>query len=134
MMNHTYQPAYAASLLRLTLGIVLLAHSLYLKLFIYTLPGTAEAFASLGLPPALAYVVFAIEVISGISLIIGFNTRLFCLLSFPILLGATWAHYNNGWLFTNTGGGWEYPLVLSIMLIIQVLLGNGAYAITQDKN
>jgi putative oxidoreductase len=47
----------------------------------------------------------------------------------PVLLGATWAHAGNGWLFTATGGGWEYPLFLSLTAVVQALLGDGAYAL-----
>jgi putative oxidoreductase len=47
---------YGALLLRLTLGIAFLAHSLYLKLFIFTMDGTVHFFESLGLPDLLAWV------------------------------------------------------------------------------
>lgn len=128
-MKLLYQPAYAALLLRITLGAVIIAHSLYLKLFIFTLPGTAAFFTSLGLYPGLAYLVFIIESICGISLIIGYQTRIMAILLIPVLLGATWAHFSSGWLFTNTGGGWEYPLVLVAITVVQLLLGDGAYSI-----
>ncbi|MEZ8823252.1 DoxX family protein [Vibrio amylolyticus] len=117
-------------ILRISLGSVLLSHSLYLKMIVFTLAGTAQYFSSIGLPEALAYIVFVVEAISGASLILGFNTRLFSALVIPILLGATWAHYSNGWLFTNSGGGWEYPLFLSLMAVSQLTLGGGSYAIT----
>lgn len=48
---------YAALVLRVSLGVMYIAHSLVLKHFTYTLPGTAQFFESLGLPAALAYVV-----------------------------------------------------------------------------
>ena len=35
---------YAALILRLTLGVMFIAHSLVLKHFTYTLPGTAQFF------------------------------------------------------------------------------------------
>jgi len=111
------------------LGVVLLAHSVYLKLFVFTLPGTADFFISIGLPGSLAYFVFLIEAIAGVALILGVKTRLFSALIIPILLGATWAHASNGWLFTNTGGGWEYPLVLTLMALVQLNLGEGKYAL-----
>ena len=44
------QVQYAAFLLRLALGAMFLAHSVILKLFVFTLPGTAGFFQSLGLP------------------------------------------------------------------------------------
>ncbi|HEU0204460.1 MAG TPA: hypothetical protein VFR86_28960, partial [Burkholderiaceae bacterium] len=47
----------------------------------------------------------------------------------PILLGATWAHAGNGWVFSGNGGGWEYPVFLTIASAVQALLGAGAYAL-----
>jgi len=122
-------PALGGFVTRIGLGSVLIAHSLYLKLFIFTLPGTAQFFGSLGLPAALAYVVFAIEAVAGIALVLGYATRLAALASIPVLLGATWAHLGAGWLFTNSGGGWEYPLFLTVIAIAQVFLGPGAFAL-----
>jgi hypothetical protein len=46
-----------------------------------------------------------------------------------VLLGATWAHAGNGWLFTSPNGGWEYPAFWTVALVIQALLGDGAYAL-----
>lgn len=115
------QSQLSALILRISLGIIMLAHSLYLKLIVFTLPGTAKFFASIGLPESLAYIVFAIETLAGIALIIGYQARIAALSLIPVLLGATWAHINNGWLFTNTGGGWEYPLLLTILAIVLLL-------------
>jgi putative oxidoreductase len=120
---------YAALLLRLSLCVMFLAHSLWLKLFVFTLPGTAQFFASIGLPPALAYIVFAAEAIGGVALILGIATRAVALALIPVLLGATWAHAGNGWLFTNANGGWEYPLFLTLATAVQALLGDGAWAL-----
>lgn len=123
---------YGAMLLRISLGIVILAHSAYLKLVVFTLPGTAQFFTSIGLPGPLAYIVFTVEVIAGVALILGTYTRCAALALIPIALGATWAHFDAGWLFSNEGGGWEYPLFLSIALAVQALLGNGAYALQKS--
>ena len=42
----------------------------------------------------------------------------------PILVGALWAHAGNGWVFSNEGGGWEYPLFL-IAVSLAVALNPG---------
>lgn len=123
-----YAP-YAALLLRVGLGTMFIAHSLWLKLFVFTLPGTAQFFGSIGLPPVLAYVVFALEALGGVALILGIATRAVALALIPVLLGATWAHAGNGWLFTNANGGWEYPLFLTLATAVQALLGGGAWAL-----
>ncbi|MDQ8023619.1 MAG: DoxX family protein [Moraxellaceae bacterium] len=114
--------------LRVALGTLLLAHGL-LKLVVFTLPGTAGFFASIGLPGFLAYPVVFGEVLGGIALIAGFQTRLVSLLALPILLGAAWAHAGNGWVFSAPNGGWEFPVYLVVLAAAQALLGSGAYAI-----
>ncbi len=128
-MNQFLSFDVGAFILRLSLGGVLLAHSAYLKLFVFGLPGTAAYFGSIGLPQGLAYLVFGLEVASGIALIVGFHTRYFSIIIIPVLLGATWAHLPSGWLFTNTGGGWEYPLFLAIIAFVQASIGDGKYVL-----
>jgi putative oxidoreductase len=119
---------YAALVLRLSLGTMFVAHAL-LKLVVFTLPGTAQFFQSMGLPGPLAYAVFAAELVGGLLLIAGVGTRAASAALVPVLLGATWAHAGNGWLFSAPGGGWEYPAFLTVATVVQALLGNGAYAL-----
>jgi len=118
-----------ALVLRLSLGTIFIAHSLYLKLVVFTLPGTAQFFASIGLPGYLAYLVFAGEAVGGLALVLGVYARFAALALVPIALGATWAHLGAGWLFSNQGGGWEYPLFLSLALLVQYLVGDGRYTL-----
>ena len=127
-MTDTTTAPYGALLLRLALGTMFVAHAL-LKYFVFTLPGTAKFFASIGFPEWLGYVVFMAELGGGVMLIAGVYTRAVALALVPILLGATWTHAGNGWLFTAPNGGWEYPLFLSVATFVQVLLGDGAFAL-----
>ncbi len=119
---------YAALLLRLALGTMFVAHAL-LKVFVFTLPGTVQFFESLGLPAALAYATVAAELAGGILLILGIGTRWVAVALIPFLLGATWVHLGNGWLFSAPKGGWEYPVFLTIAAAAQALLGDGAFAL-----
>jgi putative oxidoreductase len=120
---------YAALLLRLTLGGLFLAHA-GLKLVVFTPAGTAKFFGSVGLPPELAYVVMAAEIAAGIALILGVFTRWVALASTPILLGAiVTVHGAAGFFFSNPHGGWEYPAFWMVALLVQALLGDGAYAL-----
>ena len=119
---------YAALVLRLSLGTMFVAHAL-LKLLVFTLPGTAQFFQSIGLPGVLGYAVFAAELVGGLLLIAGVGTRWVAAALVPVLLGATWAHAGNGWLFSAPNGGWEYPAFLTVATVVQALLGNGAYAL-----
>ena len=126
-MNDARLTGYAALLLRVTLGTLFVAHAL-LKYFVFTLPGTAQFFASLGLPGALGYVTFAAELVGGLMLIAGVKVRAVSLALVPVLLGATWAHAGNGWVFSAPNGGWEYPAFWTVTLVVQALLGAGAFA------
>ena len=120
---------YAALLLRLTLGLLFLAH-VSLKLFVFTPAGTAKFFGSVGLPGELAYVVIAAELLAAVALILGIWTRLVAIAAIPILLGAIFTvHGAAGFFFNNPNGGWEYPAFWSVALIVQALLGDGAYAL-----
>ena len=124
---------YAALILRVTLGVMFIAHSLVLKYFTFTLPGTAQFFESLGLPGALAYVTFWAELIGGSALVAGIATRWVALALIPILVGATAVHIGNGWVFSAANGGWEYPAFLIAASLVQALLGDGKFAITLKK-
>ena len=120
---------YAALVLRVSLGVMYIAHSLVLKHFTFTLTGTAQFFESLGLPGALAYVTFWAELIGGVLLVAGVGTRVVALALIPILLGATWVHAGNGWVFSAANGGWEYPAFLIAASLVLALLGNGRFAV-----
>ncbi len=111
----------AAALLRVSLGVMFVAHSVVLKLFVYGLAGTAGYFESIGLPGALAYVVFAAEAVGGVLLIANVATGWVSLALIPILGGALWAHAGNGWVFSNANGGWEYPLFLIVVSVAVAL-------------
>ena len=120
---------YAATLLRVSLGAMFIAHSLVLKYLTFTLPGTAQFFQSLGLPATLAYATFWAELVGGVLLVAGVGTRWVALALIPILAGATWVHAGNGWVFNAPSGGWEYPVFLMVASIVQALLGDGRYAL-----
>ena len=133
MIGHRTAP-YAALVLRVSLGVMYIAHSLVLKHFMYTLPGTAQFFASIGLPAALAYLTFWGELVGGVALVAGIGTRIVALGLIPILLGATWVHAGNGWVFSAANGGWEYPVFLIAASVVAALLGDGRYAVSNLFN
>jgi putative oxidoreductase len=128
MIDHRTAP-YAATVLRAALGVMFVAHAL-LKYSVFTLPGTAKFFESLGLPGPLAYATFAAELAGGALILAGLGTRWVSLALVPVLLGATWAHAGNGWLFTSANGGWEYPAFLAVAAVVQALLGDGKFAVS----
>ena len=120
---------YAAFVLRASLGAMFIAHSLILKHFMFTLPGTAQFFESLGLPGALAYLTFWAELLGGLALVAGIGTRWVAIALVPILVGAAWVHGGNGWVFSAPNGGWEYPVFLIVASLVQALLGDGRFAL-----
>lgn len=69
-MIKTSTAPYAALLLRVSLGVLFLAH-VALKVFVFTIPGFVGYFASLGLPAIAAYAVIALEFFGGVALILG---------------------------------------------------------------
>ena len=128
MINQNTAP-YAALVLRLSLGVMFIAHAL-LKIVVFTVPGTVQFFESVGFPGFFAHVTIAAELGAGVLLVAGFATRWVALATIPILLGAAWVHLPNGWVFSAQGGGWEYPVFLAVAAFVQFLLGDGAYALS----
>ena len=123
----------AATLLRISLGVMFLTHSVVLKLFTFGLAGTAGYFASIGLPAALAYVVFGAELVGGVLLLANVATGWVALALIPILGGALWVHASNGWVFSNAGGGWEYPLFLILVSVVVALQAFAARATATQR-
>jgi putative oxidoreductase len=120
---------YGALLLRLALGTLFLAHGL-LKLLVHKPAGTAAYFRSLGLPGFVGYLTMAAELGGGTLLILGVATSLVALALVPLILGTIYkVHGSKGWLFTNEGGGWEFPAFWAVALLVQALLGSGAYSL-----
>ena len=133
-MNVERNKEYGIALLRISLGVMFIAHSVLLKYFTFTLAGTAGYFESIGLPGFLGYVVFGMEAVGGILLVLGVRTREVAAALIPILVGALWVHAGNGWVFSNAGGGWEFPLYLIVLSAAQVLLGEGAFALKRSSD
>lgn len=120
---------YAAFLLRVSMGVMLLAHGLLLKMMTFGLAGTMGFFGSIGYPPLLGAVVAIAEIAAGLALLGGVWVRLASLLMVPIMIGATIQHAPAGWLFSAQGGGWEFPAFWTVALLVQAGLGAGAFAL-----
>ena len=120
-MNST---AAGITLIRVSLGIMWIAHAL-LKLFVFTLAGTANYFESIGFAGELAYPVFVAELIGGIALVLGVYARQVSLLLIPVMMVAAWVHLPNGWTHTSTNGGWEYPVFLIFASLAIWLMEDG---------
>ena len=124
---------YAALLLRVSLGVMFLAHA-GLKVFVFTVPGFVGYFASLGFPAVVAYAVLALELFGGLALILGIYAPLVALPLAVEMLGTIFlAHGANGWLFSSKGGGWEFPAFWTVGLVVLYLLGDGAMELRPAK-
>ena len=128
MIDATSSP-YAATLLRVALGVLFLAHC-WLKLVVYKPAGTVQYFESIGQPGGLAYATILAELGGGVALIVGIWPRIVALALVPLILGTIYAvHGKAGWLFTNKDGGWEYPAFWAVALVVSFLLGDGAWTL-----
>ncbi len=133
-MNPSFSSAapYGVTLLRVSLGVMWVAHAL-LKLLVFTLPGTAQYFVSIGFPGVLAYPVFAAELLGGLALVFGWYARQAALALVPVMAVAAWVHAPNGWVHTSAGGGWEYPVFLVAASLALWLIGDGAAALRRSR-
>jgi putative oxidoreductase len=121
--------SYGTFLLRAALGVMFLAHGL-MKLLVFKPSGTVAYFRSLNLPGVFAYFTILGEVGGGLLLLVGFLTSIVSILLIPLVLGTiVIVHGKKGWLFSNEGGGWEYPAFWSVTLVVQAMLGSGAYSL-----
>jgi putative oxidoreductase len=124
---------FAALILRLALGVMLLAHA-GLKVFVFTLPGFIKFFASLGLSEWFAYAILALEVVGGIALILGVLARWVALVVAGEFVGIiVMVQGAKGWVFSNPGGGWEFPAFVIAAAVALALLGDGAYALMRSS-
>ena len=129
MMSRADLIPYGILLLRLALGVMFLAHGL-LKLLVFKPAGTAAYFRSLGLPGVIGYLTIMAELGGGTLLVLGVATSLIAIALVPLVLGTiVMVHGAKGWMFSNEGGGWEYPAFWAVALVVQAALGSGAYSL-----
>jgi putative oxidoreductase len=121
--------ALSALLLRVLLGSLFVAH-LYWKFAIF--PGGLHAWwtglVRQGYPAFVPAYVLSAEFAGALFLVPGILTRLVAVYALPMMLGAAqfWL-VRKGFYFT--GGGAELPLVWAAVLAIQVVAGDGAWAL-----
>lgn len=117
---------YAALLLRLVLGSLFILH-LYWKFTIRGFDNWMNGLHDAGYPlPVVIYVLCA-ESAGALLLIPGIATRWVSLFAIPLMVGASqyWL-VRKGFYFTVAGA--ELPMLWGFALLVQALLGDGAYA------
>jgi len=133
MMIDLATAPYAAFFLRLSLGIMFIAHALFNGVF--TLRETTAFFRSVGLAGWFVHAVIAVELVGGACLILGIVPRYVALLLIPEILGTiVKVHGKNGWRFTDKGGGWEFPAFWAAALFVLFLLGDGVFTLVPSPS
>jgi putative oxidoreductase len=118
---------YGIFLLRVAIGIDWIVHA-FLKT--YRGMNTHEALlAKNGITPLLAWPTFSLEVIGGVAILLGWYTRQWAAFLLIFLSVVIWIKWPVGWLYSNAGGGWEYPLLWLVAQAALVLAGSGAFAL-----
>lgn len=119
-----------AMILRVLLGITFLAHGV--AKYQGGISNITGWFESIGIPGYMAYVVATIELIGGITLILGFGTRIVSALLAILLLVATFKVKLAAGFFGN-GQMAGYELDLSLIGIAIYLFLNGSYKLSIDS-
>jgi len=120
---------YAALFLRVTLGLLAIAH-IYWKFFIRPdgLDGWWNGLTMAGYPNWVIVYVLSGEFLGAVCLIPGIYTRWVALYTMPLIVGAAqfWLT-RKGFFFTVSGA--EFPLLWTVALLVQAGIGDGAYAL-----
>lgn len=132
-MPKTSAPSAAASwgllVLRVVVGAIFVAHGAQ-KIFEYTLPGTTQSFAGMGvpLPEIAAPVVAFVELIGGGMLVVGLFTRLAgILLAVDMVVALVLVHLPAGlWV---TEGGYEFVALLGAAALALAFAGAGRFSV-----
>jgi putative oxidoreductase len=128
----THLAPYGIFLLRFTLGIAWIAHAL-----LKTSRGmeTTEAlFLKNGIPQILAWPVFTMEVVGGLCIVLGLYSRQWLIALFPAIVAVIWIKWPVGWVYSNPGGGYEFPLFWTMTQFGAILLGDGKWAIDKSHS
>lgn len=122
---------YGLFLLRIVLGFDWIVHA-FLKT--YRGMNTHEALlAANGITPLLAWPTFSLEVIGGVCIMLGLYARQWAAFLLIFLCVVVWVKWPVGWLYSNKGGGFEYPLLWLFAQAAFVLVGDGAFALRRAK-
>lgn len=122
----------ALVILRLTCGLMIMAHG-YNHIFGGgKIQGTAGWFASLGMKPGIlhAWLASVTELGAGVLLVLGLLTPLAAagLMSVMIVAWVT-AHRSNGFFIFKPGQGWEYVAFIALTALALGALGAGEWSL-----
>lgn len=129
---------FSLTILRLTLGLVMLPHGLQ-KVFGlfggYGFSGTMHFFTeTMGIPYVFALLAILAESLGAVGLITGFLTRISAFgVGVTIAVGAVMVHIPNGffmnWFGNQAGEGFEYHILVVGMALTLILAGGGRWSV-----
>lgn len=122
---------YSYAIIRFVVGAVLIYHG-YGKLFGGHIGAVAQyVTAPMKLPDPLAWAYFIglLEFVGGAFLALGFLTRPIALMLTVEFIIITYWHHANGYTFANPHGGFEYPLLLTLIYAAIFFRGAGRCSI-----
>lgn len=128
-MNRSNLTTTAITILRIVTGIVFAAHG-WQKFNEWTIAGTQESFAQMGVPAAsvAAPIVATLELAGGIALMLGVLARVFAALLALNMLGALFLVHVDGGIFASNGG-FELVLLLAAAATSVALVGAGRISV-----
>lgn len=129
---HTPSPTVRSGALlvaRIILGVILIAHGLQ-KFTEWTLAGTGQAFASMGVPmPGTSATIAAlVELVGGVLLILGAFTPIVGLVVFLEMLGAAVLVHLAGGVFV-ANNGWELVGAIGAGALALAAVGAGKWSV-----
>jgi len=123
----------ALLLLRLALGGIMWAHGAQKLLGLFGghgPQGFVRFVTSLDMPPALGWLVIAIEFFGGIAIVLGVLSRLAALgFAVEMVMAVAKVHWTSGFFLGPKNTGFEYALVLFVVALVLFLTGPGRYAL-----
>ena len=122
---------YSYAIIRFIAGAILINHG-YNKLFVTRVGPVADhVVTALGLPMPLAwaYLLGVLECFGGAALAVGLLTRPLALMLTIEFIVITFWHSGNGFAFSSPHGGYEYPLVLTVVYAAIFFRGAGRCSI-----
>jgi putative oxidoreductase len=134
MTNLLQNDAFGKLVLRLTVGVLILFHGVSKIVHPESLGFIRSMLEGADLPTALAYGVYAGEVIAPLLIILGIYSRLGALVVAVNMLFAIWLAHTADIFTLSEHGGWALELqgFYLFTAIALVFLGSGRYAIKPD--
>lgn len=121
----------ADTAVRVVVGYNLFMHG-WVKLTVMGAAGVAGFMAKSGLHPGIAFAWAAIflETIGALCIIFGLFTRFFAAaLAIEMLIAVITVHWSHGFFYNAHNGGYEYALLIGIVMFAIAIRGGGPYSI-----